>query len=559
MTVAGHVARMAATRLGWLGMRSARRLHLAAGRYAPSQAPAGVRATRRAPDGRCDTATDMYLGCWRLAGHTVECEPDGPFAERAGPDPWDEALHGFAWLRDLAAGGGELQRVHARGLIMDWIGRGCRKLPAASRPVVEAQRLTAWADHAPFLLHGAPETFESEFLAELGRAVRALALVGPAADSAAERLAAAAAVANASLVLRGYESLRGPAMAQLAHELERQTLPDGGHVSRSPQRLVECLTAVIPVLQTADDLRVAMPPALGSCVMRMSTALRFLVHRDGGLAVFNGVSRTSVREVGVLLLALPASSALPHRLPQSGYVRLSHGGTVIVADAGLAPAPGANAFAVPAPGAFEMSDGPNRIVVNCGAPQSGDRDWVVAARATAACSTAVIGEASAGRLFRSSLVTRIVGAPVLAGLERCEAEVDESQQGSLLKLVHDGYLARFGCWHERRLFLAAEGHDLRGEDSFHFDAPANLPPDFAIRFHLHPAVAVEAGETIRMTTPDGRVWTFQARGGTVAIEASVHLPDHPSPVASRQIVVRGATGPSRRVTWSFKRAAGLPR
>jgi uncharacterized heparinase superfamily protein len=361
-------------------------------------------------------------------------------------------------------------------------------------------------------------------------------------------------VALAAIALRGLEVMQPAAFEQLSQQLQQQILPDGGHVSRSPQRLTECLLAIMPAMRAAEDLRMGVPAALGSCVMRMTTALRFFLHRDGGLAVFNGVSRTRAGEIGEMLAAMPATSALPHRLPQSGYVRFSQGNTVVLIDGGLAPAGCANPLAVPAPGAFELSDGMDRLIVNCGAPVRAQQDWIKATGTTAACSSVVIGDASAGRRTRSSLVLRLLGAPAVTGLDRCETEVDETTLGSLFKIVHDGYAARFDCWHERRIFLSANGHDLRGEDSFHVGEVAEGPPDFAIRFHLHPSVSVEIGaEGIRLETPGGRTWCFIARGGKMSVEPGVYLPDQPIPVPTRQIVLRNSLAEAQRVTWTFKR------
>jgi uncharacterized heparinase superfamily protein len=547
------------TRLANLGFRSAGRLHIAAGRFTGIPTPSGVRSLGAPVVGDAQIATDIYNGRWHLAGHTAECSPEGPFTDPADCPAWTEALHGFAWLRDLAASGGELQRVHARGLVMDWMATGCHKLPPARRTTVTAERVTAWTVHAPFLLVGAPAAFEAAFLDELGRQVRVLLLVGPASDDAAERLAAAAAVALAAVALRGLEGMQPQAFEQLMQELQRQILPDGGHETRSPQRLAECLLAIMPAVRAAEGLRVGLPAALGSCVMRMTTALRFFLHRDGGLAVFNGVALTLAGEIGEMLAAMPATSALPHRLPQSGYIRFSQANTVLLVDGGHAPPGCANPLAVPAPGAFELSDGADRLVVNCGAPVKAHRDWVKAARTTAACSAAVIGDASAGRRTRSALVARILGAPPITGLYRCETEIDETTLGLLIKIGHDGYAARFGCWHERRIFLSANGHDLRGEDSFHLGEGADALPDFAIRFHLHPSVSVEIGaEGVRLETPGGRTWAFIARGGRLAVEPSVYLPDQPIPAASRQIVLRGSLAEVQRVTWSFKRNTAVP-
>ena len=99
-------------------------------------------------------------------------------------------------------------------------------------------------------------------------------------------------------------------------------------------------------------------------IERMLPMLRFFSHGDDGLAVIQGVADPSVREMRAVFgqdttLGRPVSLAA-----YSGFSRMAHGGTAVITDFG----PDAACLG---PLAFEFSDGPSRIVVNCGYPADG--------------------------------------------------------------------------------------------------------------------------------------------------------------------------------------------
>ena len=85
-------------------------------------------------------------------------------------------------------------------------------------------------------------------------------------------------------------------------------------------------------------------------------------------------------------------------------------------------------------------------------------------------------------------------------------------------MSHDGYRSLYGIIHRRRLWLSADGGDLRGEDMF--TGPEGRPvtvPDrrFIVRFHLHPTVKAtlaQSGQAVLMRLPSGRGWRLRASG-----------------------------------------------
>lgn len=105
----------------------------------------------------------------------------------------------------------------------------------------------------------------------------------------------------------------------------------------------------------------------------------------------------------------------------------------------------------------------------------------------------------------------------------------------MIELASDCYRP-VGCGsYRRRLFLSGEGSDLRGEDRL--DTVGN-PPEFALRFHLHPSVRVELEETDILLHAGDEVWSFRSDGYST-IEDSIYF-GFKDPAPTQQIVVRPA-------------------
>ena len=81
--------------------------------------------------------------------------------------------------------------------------------------------------------------------------------------------------------------------------------------------------------------------------------------------------------------------------------------------------------------------------------------------------------------------------------------------------------------------------------------PLARRPAFAVRFHLHHAVAVHATDrrtALDLRLPDGRVWRFEANG-PVELEESVHLSDVFGSRPTHQIVLASNARSEVPVKW----------
>ncbi|MGQ0484631.1 MAG: heparinase II/III family protein [Hyphomicrobiales bacterium] len=477
---------------------------------APVSAPRFTGLSRPLPyldRGHPELAQDLYRGHFAFARQVLDCSPNDVFRVPGPDSAWAAELAGFAWLAHLEAAASALYRSFARAMVLAWADHGKNRDRHC-----DCTRLISFARHAGFLLTGATAEFERRFLAIASREARRLQRRRALTDC--EALRQWAALLSAAFAFRGGETLRAQALHGLAAAVQASILPDGGPASRNPQDLLALLLDVIPLRDMLAGQRLAIPPALAASIDRALPMLRMLCHGDGGLALFQGADgtcKTAVR--AVLEHDSVAGQPLVHA-PHSGYCRLAQGEAVVIADCG--PASACNGEL-----AFEFSDGPHRIVGNCGMPRHAKPAWREAAKSPAAHST----------LDHSG----VRGTP--------EADVTVSSHGLLIS-------ARSPC-HERDLYLAAIGQDFRGEDRV-----VSPSSGFVLRFHLHPSVRAwqdRKGANILLLLPNQAAWKFTARGGRVSLEDSLFLATGAGPRDCRQIVIRGESQGASRVNWAFKK------
>src|SRR5262249_52511728 len=139
---------------------------------------------------------------------------------------------------------------------------------------------------------------------------------------------------------------------------------------------------------------------------------------------------------------------------------------------------------------FELSAGPSRIITNCGMPATGRDNWRAFARETAAHSNLVYRSTSSCQFVALTAMKRFLeGAPIIAGPTHTEVYREATQEGVLLTASHNGYARQFGVIHRRSILMSEDGARVDGEDALE-PTSGNLrgDDDFAVRFHLHPAI-----------------------------------------------------------------------
>jgi uncharacterized heparinase superfamily protein len=510
-------------------------------------------------------AAEIYAGRFVFAGKIVTCHGRSIFELEPPSEDWEVALLGFGWLRHLRAADTALTRANARALVDDWLSNPDYGRPVARRPDVLARRVISLLSQAPLVLGETDGKFYRRYLRGLSREIRYLRYALIDIDDGVPRLQVVMALCYASLCLANQANHIRAAARRLSEELQRQILPDGGHISRNPGALIELLTDLLPLRQTYAARNISPPPALLNAIDRMMPMLRFFRHGDGSFALFNGMSSTP-SDVLATLLAYDDTHGTPMSImPHTGFQRLEAGSTAVIMDTGPAPPPAVSQEAHAGCLSFELSAGTSRIVINCGMPSTSRDNWRSFARGTSAHSTLTYRESSSCQFIEFSAVKRLLhGAPIVSGPTEVEHYREAVANGMLLTTSHDGYLDRFGVIHRRVVMLAPDGTRLDGEDTVAMAAGSRSrghDTDYALRFHLHPAVKASRlsdARGVMLVLPNRDVWTFEALDDRVELEDSVFLAGNDGPRRSSQIVIRQDAHQAPSIRWSFARSTSSP-
>ncbi len=506
--------------------------------------------------GEASVAEAIYGGRFRFCGQTLDAAQSSVFALKCPSPAFAAELHGFGWLVHHQAAGDALAVGNARSLVGDWIAVSGRRLAGpAFEPAVAARRMIAWLGAADMLSGGADRRFSERFLKSLSDQARALRALADGAPDGEPRLLVRIALAFVSLSMPAAKGRMRMVAEHLTRELDRQILPDGGHVSRDPSVLVTLAGDLIALRETYRLRGQALPRGLYSAIDRMLPALRFFRHGDGQLALFNGAGATRSRDLDALLAFDETLGAPIVNARHSGYHRLAAGQTLLIADTGAPPPSAVAGRAHAGTLAFELSSGLDRLVVNCGRPGEENAEWRRLSRATAAHSTVTLNDRSSSRFARSAGLDRFLGTPLVPGPSEI-ASVDPTEEGLGFDACHNGYQRGFGLIHRRAVMLAKDGTCVEGRDRFEATgerrAKAGDPVAATARFHLHPAVVVErAGAAIRLKLR-GQSWLFSA-SLRFEIEDSVFFAEAAGAKRTLQLVARFDAGDAAGIAWQFER------
>lgn len=461
-------------------------------------------------------------------------------------------LNSFEWLDDLSAVGSEQAQTRARALVEDWIAANPKWLAGAWDAEPTGRRIAAWLANAPFLSRGEGDRLGPQLLESACRQARHLARSWHTAPPGLPRLAALKGLVYAhSCGLLSQSGLGGAARA-LGGEALAQILPDGFHVERGAFAQFAALSVFADARLAMESAGASVPESVHRAIEGVAPALRFFRHGDGGLALFENSNIEDPRAIDEALARAQSPAPPPQRANAAHFERVVADRTLVFLDAGAPPPTGFDAHGHAGALSIEVSAGRERLIVNCGAGPRDDSDWSLALRATAAHSTLTIEDTSSSEPVPGRVMRRLLGV---------KSTRDEAEGNVWLEASHDGYVPLFGFVHQRRLFVASDGRDIRGEDSLVPAAGAALAPSarFAIRFHLAPdlqASIIQNGAAALIRTQGGQAWRLQIAGAVLELGESVSFAMRGSARRAEQLVAAGsASAEGVSVKWALKAIA----
>lgn len=477
----------------------------------------------------------------------------GAYIVAHGIDWQNEAVDGndFSWIRHLRAHGGTEARQKTRALITDWLTQNTVWHMDRWRPDVMGDRLTNLAQNYGWYGESGSEEFQTMLAKSAAMQARCLALDWRRMTSFDNKIRALRGLAVIEAALGASRRDLMALLDIVIPLINSLVLEDGGHRSRMPDRHIILLRQLIELRAAASFAGVGIEERLDEVISRMGSIARMWRHADGKLANFNGAGMITAAHIEEILARAGTRGKVLQQAPHSGFLRFSSGRTTVIADVGSPAEETDSDSLICGIGtlSFEMSIGTTPFIVNAG-QTAADPDLRQLLCSTAAHSTLSLDDRNSSEVAEKRRA-KISGV-----------ELGPATGGILAIATHDGYEPSHGILHNRKLYLASGGGNLRGSDELEYSgAPGEIPRHAIVRFHLHHRVSAAMlgnGQVLMKIRGNRNGWLFKASGGEVGLDNSVYF-DAGIRHSCQQIIVRSPLSEIRtlgrqEIKWAFRRS-----
>jgi uncharacterized heparinase superfamily protein len=499
----------------------------------------------------------LLAGRFTVGSETVPLK-DLDFAQIGASGPLAERLQGFSWLRDLAAAAAREKGARlAEAVAGRWLLAHGTRVDEAWAPHLWGERILFWTAYAPYILSSSDGGYRSALLNTLARGARHLDASADKAAAGIDRITAWCGVVAAGLLVQGGVPRVARGEAGLARALASAQFDDGGLVSRSPFEQTQLVDRLGLLRACYVAAKQTIPDGIEAAAQASLAALHGIVMGDGALSSWQGCGPGEAARLAALIDGCGLRARPLRQARGWGYQRMSALGTVLVLDAAPPPPQRIAEQGSASTLAFELSDGGQRLVVNCGGPgpvpTSMSDDLVQGLRTTAAHSTLVLSDTNSTNILPNGSLGK--------GVEDVSIERTEDNDASRLEASHDGYVRAFGLVHKRSLMLGNDGKELRGADQLIARGRRKIRESvsYAVRFHLAPGVeptitADGMGAILRSRAAPP--WNFRCRGANLALEESLWIDGRGQPQRTSQLVIVGEVSAlGGDIGWTFRRTS----
>lgn len=512
---------------------------------------------------RDHVAGDRRRGDALLAGQFAfgsEARPLGEldFASLGAEGALAEQVQGFSWLRDLAAAASRENGARlAEAMVGRWLLAHGTKVDGAWAPHLWGERILFWAAYAPYILSSADAGYRTALLNTLARGARHLDGNAEKAPAGLQRITAWCGVVAAGLLVQGGVPRVARGEAGLARALSGAQFDDGGLVSRSPYEQMLLVDRLGLLRSCYSAAKQTIPDGIEAASAAALAALHGVTLGDGALSSWQGCNPGDAARMTALVEGCGLRARPLRQARGWGYQRLSALGTIVVLDGAPPPPQKISAHGSASTLALEMSDGAQRLIVNCGGPgplpTELPEELVQGLRTTAAHSSLVLDDTNSTNILPDGSLGK--------GVEDVAIDRSEGNDASRLEASHDGYVRAFGMVHKRSLMLGNDGKELRGLDQLSPKGRKKIRESapYAVRFHLAPGVEATAtadGMGAILRSRGAPPWNFRCRGGMLTSEESLWIDGHGQPRRTSQLVIIGEISAlGGEIGWQFRRTS----
>ena len=472
--------------------------------------------------GKISAGRQMVEGKINLVGQVIQ-NTDEVWNLKTNEKDFENKLHSFDWVDDLAALGSVEARRFAQNWLFSWMKKYSSGLGPGWTPELTGRRLVRWAHHYLFLTQGCSETKLKKFNLLLARQAKFLSKRAMKAPEGLPRFEALLGLIYAGCYLKNMEKFIEPATVALADECHHLMNSSEIVFSRNSQEILNIFTILIWAKLALKDSNWNPSVTHLETIEKLAPILRNLRHSDAGLPRFHGSCGDVDDQLDQALSNAESREVFLHET-SVGFAKLSNSRTTVIIDAASPPMGKKAEKADASTLAFEMVSGQRRIFTSCGPGYLFGSDLSSDGRQTNAHCAVYIDNQNSSEFRNIEGWLQTPKKVIINGPRNVIKEISNDEGIGIFEGAHDGYVKSHGLTHVRKLKLFQDGQSLEGEDLMiaieetnkrQFDkiSKENSSVKMSVKaaFHLHPNVAVRLDHENNLTSlalKNGEVWIF---------------------------------------------------
>lgn len=408
-------------------------------------------------------------------------------------------MHGFDYLKDLEAINRNQGRPTAIRMVRSWMDEEAFVDSNFWQPTILSRRLVNLITYANWMFKECDSGFKKDLMAVILKQSKHLSKTIPWHKNSYDVIASIKGIIYAGLALPQNQSAFLEGLDVLKDELNKQILEDSTHIQKNPYEQYHLLKDLVEIQATMQIANQQIPAIISQSISSMAESLAFFRHTDGKLAMFNS-SYVGNSENISQLLKICNQSFQTDFLPRAGFRKLSRAETNIIIDCGEFAQPGIISSSAASTLGFELAYKKSRIFVGSGKFKDTKNDY------------------RDSKNFNAIEVDGHSSSTILGfGLTGQHVNSVESffQEEKTLGIGFEGSFYGFKnnkIKHSRRIFLAENGDEIRGED-----VVLHAEDNVKAFFHLHPSydIKILGSYNADILCNGHKVAEFKAAGGII--------------------------------------------
>ena len=452
----------------------------------------------------------------------------------------------FYWIRDVRDYNKNISRNKIRNIILDWFERHNYWNQNEWRPDFLSQRISNLMFTFQWFGNSADDSFQQTFLKYLLPQFRCLSVDWEKLHEDIDKLDALKSLIVFQSTISNSNNELNLLLEIFSKILERQLNLDGGHKTRQPEVHLKLIKILIECRMSLSSYKVTKLKFLDDVIRKAISVCKVWIHGNGEFAHFNFAGETKAIEIKKILEWRSLKFKIPQHLKYTGFTRFYSGRNTLIFDTGSISNDKNDCPASAL--AFEFSVGKSMLVVNS-SQNSENKKLRNLLSQTIAHSTLSIDNLNSKDFINNRFSNSL------------KSEVGEAKGGLLLSCSHNGYMKTHGIIHTRKMFLANDGKDLRGNDHLEYNgAPGEIPSFAIVRFHLHPHVSARISnnkQIILKIRTHNSGWLFKTENCKLYLDKSIYLKDNQK-ISTQQIILQipltniQSVG-NISINWAFKK------